>query len=494
MPYQNNQIFLIISIDKKLRKDHIYEKTECTTILVGKKATIDGSTMIARSEDGGRTIVPEKFEVITPDKQPKHYESVISHQKIDDADLPSNPLRYTSAPDASGENGIWAAAGINADNIAMTATETITTNSRIQGIDPLLEKDGLGEEDFVTLTLPYIHSAKEGVERVGYLLEKYGTYEMNGMAFSDKNEIWYLETIGGHHWAARRIPDDAYVIAPNRLNIDEFHFDSEDFMFSDDLKDLIEEYHLNPDKDGYNLRHIFGSSTIKDAHYNNPRAWFVHRYFDPEFDGNPGDQDQPFITYAKKQISIEDIKFIESSHYQDTPFDAYGDMGTEAQKKTFRPIGINRNFETHILQIRNHVPEGIAGVQWLAFGPNTFNSMVPFYTNITTTPASFQTGPKFDLNKIFWLNKLTAQLGDTNFRVYGELEADFEQKSLAQCHKIQHETDRRAEDLSGSELEELLNKANQKMADIVYNNTVDLLGKMVDEGHSLMTLKYDLLD
>ncbi|KAA8807077.1 dipeptidase, partial [Lactobacillus crispatus] len=26
------------------------KQTECTTILVGKKATIDGSTMIARSE------------------------------------------------------------------------------------------------------------------------------------------------------------------------------------------------------------------------------------------------------------------------------------------------------------------------------------------------------------------------------------------------------------------------------------------------------------
>ncbi|XOW22198.1 C69 family dipeptidase [Lactococcus cremoris] len=65
-----------------------------------------------------------------------------------------------------------------------------------------------------------MQSAREGVERVGQLLEKYGTYESNGMAFSDKDEIWWLETLGGHQWAAIRIPDDAYVIAPNRLNID----------------------------------------------------------------------------------------------------------------------------------------------------------------------------------------------------------------------------------------------------------------------------------
>ncbi|MCT2878578.1 C69 family dipeptidase [Lactobacillus delbrueckii] len=468
---------------------------ECTTILVGKDATIDGSTMIARSEDGGSTIIPEAFIAVNPKEQPKHYKAVISGQEIDDEDLLPNPLRYTSAPDASGKNGIWAAAGINDATVAMTATETITTNSRIQGIDPLVEEGGLGEEDFVTLTLPYIHSAREGVKRLGYLVEKYGTYEMNGSAFADHDEVWYIETIGGHHWAARRIPDDAYVAAPNRLNIDFFDFnDEENFMCSSDLLDIINEYHLNPDYQGYNLRHIFGSSTIKDAHYNNPRAWYIHRYFDPEWEGEPGDQDQPFITYAKKKISPEDIKFLESSHYQDTKYDAYSTTNTEAEKKLFRPIGINRNFETHILQIRNDVEEGIAGVQWLAFGPNTFNCFVPFYTNVTTTPASFQTGPDFDLTKIFWLNKLNAQLGDTNYKVYSALEQAFEEKTMAKLRQIENETDRAVKGLTGRDLQEKLEEANQKMADLTYKQTAALTGEMVKDGHSLMKLKYDLLD
>ena len=73
----------------------------------------------------------------------------------------------------------------------------------------------MGEEDLVTLVLPYIKSAREGVERLGQLLKTYGTYEPNGIAFADKEEVWWLETIGGHHWAAVRIPDDSYVVAPN---------------------------------------------------------------------------------------------------------------------------------------------------------------------------------------------------------------------------------------------------------------------------------------
>lgn len=473
------------------------ETAECTTILVGKKASIDGSTMIARSEDGGSTIIPERFEIVEPEQQPKHYQSVISKQKIDDADLTSEkPLRYTSVPEALGTMGVWAAAGINADNVAMTATETITTNSRLQGVDPCLDsaEGGIGEEDFVTLTLPYLHSAKDGVKRLGYLVNKYGTYEKNGIAFADKDEVWYFETIGGHHWIARRIPDDAYVVAPNRLNIDEFKFDDPDFACSADLKDLIEKYHLNPDREGYNMRHIFGSSTIKDAHYNNPRAWYAHNFFNPEFGGKPGDQDQPFICHANRKISIEDIKWVESSHYQDTPYDVYGDEGTPESRKTFRPIGINRNFETHILQIRNDVPAEFAGVQWLAFGPNTFNSMVPFYTNSTKAPACYQTGAKIDLTKIFWLDKIAAQIGDSNYKVYSPLEQAFEEKTMAQCHHIQHETDAKANDLKGSELQDLLNQANEKMANQVYSNMVDLLGEMLAYGHKRMHLQYNLHD
>ena len=99
-------------------------------------------------------------------------------------DLPDSPLRYTSVPDALGKDGIWGGAGINSANVAMSATETITTNARVLGADPLV-KDGFGEEDMLTLVLPYIKTAREGVLRLGELLETYGTYESNGIAFAD---------------------------------------------------------------------------------------------------------------------------------------------------------------------------------------------------------------------------------------------------------------------------------------------------------------------
>ena len=121
--------------------------------------------------------------------------------------------------------------------------------------------------------------------------------------------------------------------------------------------------------------------------------------------------------------------------------------------------------------------------------------MVPFYTNVVDTPASFRdTGSEFNLQSIFWLNKLMSQLGDTNFKLYGELESAFEQKTVAACYQVQHQTDKLAQELQGAKLQACLTKANQEMADLTFANTVELLGKMVEEGHSHMQLKYDLLD
>ena len=254
----------------------------CTTILVGKKASYDGSTMIARNDDSpSGKFTPKKYVVVHPDEQPRQYISVLSHVEID---LPDNPMRYTAVPNALEGEGIWAASGVNEANVAMTATETITSNPRVLGADPLVVyqpskdgqeeiKGGIGEEDIVCLVLPYIHSAREGVKRLGSLLEQYGTYEMNGIAFQDAEEIWWLETIGGHHWMARKVPDDVYVIMPNQLGIDQFNLEDafseqKEYMCSADLKDFIEKYHLNLAMDGVlNPRDAFGSHDDSDHVY-----------------------------------------------------------------------------------------------------------------------------------------------------------------------------------------------------------------------------------
>lgn len=285
----------------------------CTTILVGKNASYDGSCMIARNDDSGSGhFTSKKMVVVHPDEQKRKYKSVISGVEID---LPDHPMRYTSMPNAQKGEGIWAASGVNAANVGMTATETITSNARVLGADPLV-KNGIGEEDLVYIVLPYIHSAKEGVLRLGSLLEEYGTYEMNGIAFEDTDEIWWLETIGGHHWMARRVPDDCYVVMPNQLGIDTFDFeDSKNYLCSADLKDFVDTYHLDLSFDGnFNPRDAFGSHDDSDHVYNTPRAWAMLRYLNPHDEEwqakGPQADDLPWCKVPEKKITVEDVKYV----------------------------------------------------------------------------------------------------------------------------------------------------------------------------------------
>ena len=195
----------------------------CTTVLVGKAASNDRSTMIARTDDGHFDV--KKMIVLEPKKGRTTYKSVLSHVTIP---LEEGAMRCTACPSVDPKNGVWAATGINEAGVGMTATETITSNPRVLAADPLvvLQKaegrkkeipGGIGEEDIVLLVLPYIRTAREGVERLAALLEQYGTYESNGIAFNDENEVWWMETIGGHHWMARRVPDDVVPVRHGRL-------------------------------------------------------------------------------------------------------------------------------------------------------------------------------------------------------------------------------------------------------------------------------------
>lgn len=88
----------------------------CTTILVGKNASYDGSTMIARNDDSGSGhFTAKKLAVFQPKDYPAVYKSVISGVEIP---LPAGGLRMTAVPNAVEGKGLWAASGVNAANVA----------------------------------------------------------------------------------------------------------------------------------------------------------------------------------------------------------------------------------------------------------------------------------------------------------------------------------------------------------------------------------------
>ena len=151
---------------------------------------------------------------------------------------------------------------------------------------------------------------------------------------------------------------------------------------------------------GTEPRDAFGSHDDSDHVYNTPRAWFMLRYLNPhskKWDGpnadyTPRSDDLPWCMVPEKKITPEDVKYVLSSHYQGTLYDPYGSSQSD-QKGAFRSIGINRNDFMALIQLRPDVDAENCALEWIAYASNAFNTMVPFYANVDTTPLIWPTPP-----------------------------------------------------------------------------------------------------
>lgn len=488
----------------------------CTTLLVGKNASNDHSTMIARTDDGHFDV--KKTIVVTPDKQPKKYKSKISHVEIE---LPENPMRYTSCPSVDQKEGIWAATGINAANVGMTATETITSNPRVLSADPLVElikpktrKDkeipgGIGEEDIVVLVLPYIHSAREGVLRLASLLEKYGTYESNGIAFNDENEVWWMETIGGHHWMAKRVPDDVCVVMPNQFGMDSFDLedafgDQKAHLCSADLNEFIADNYLDCNQNGkFNPRDIFGSHRDMDHIYNTPRAWFMGRYFAPcsykwegeNADFTPESDNIPWSFVPERKVTVEDVRYALSAYYQGTPFNPYTSQDT-GKRGMYRSIGINRTGVTSICQIRPYVPDAVKGLEWICYGSTAFGAFLPVYANTDKIPA-YLSNVTLDTSteNLYWGSRLIGVLADHNYASSIQNIERYQEAVMTKGRRLVIEYDKKiAENSSESDVQKLIAEANEALCRMAKEVTIDTLNKVLADASEHMKNGYNRAD
>ena len=546
----------------------------CTTILVGKKASYDGSTIIARDDDSGSgRYDPKKFIAVAPQDQPRHYRSVLSHVEID---LPDNPCRYSIVPNVLPNRGILAEAGVNEHNVAMSATETIAVNERVLAADPLVKLQpateatnapevpgGIGEEDIITLVLPYVTTAREGVARLAELLETYGTYESNGIIISDVNEIWYVETIGGHHWIARRVPDDCYATIPNQLGIDDFDFDDafstqREFMCSADLREFMDAHHLDRTMSAaassgfgfqptsafgdasmngggnsssgaalghnhFNPRTAFGTATTKDRIYNTPRAWYMQRYLNPSEDWDspaarytPTSDDIPWCRVPENAVTLEDVDFLMSAHFEGTPYDPYGTLGTPESRHRYRPIGINRTGHMVAMQIRPYAPETSRSIMWISYGSGPFTAATPFYANVDDTPTYLRdTTPEVSTDNLYWANRLIAALADAHFYETSNAIEGFAESARAYGHRLVERTDAELREMiaqtSASESQESagaaeitenasiaivvrLQQSNEEMAEYLRTHVTKLLNDVLYTSSNLMHNSFAMSD
>lgn len=465
----------------------------CTTVLVGKKASIDGSVMIARNDDTFLPITPQKF-LVRPAFNRKDF-VLKSNQNNFSAVLPEHGYRYQATPNVDvDKEGIYDESGFNEKNVAMSATESVYANERVLAVDPLV-KDGIAEDTIQTLVLPFIDSAKQGVQYLGKLIEKYGSAEGNGVIFADKNDIWYMEIVTGHHWVASRIPDDMYAVIANQVSQENIDLsDKNNYLVSTNIENFVKDNNLNPDRDQWNVRHIFGTSNEKDRHYNTPRVWFGQKYLNPEIEQDPESSNLPFLRHANRLISLEDIEYIEGSHYNETKFDPLG-SGEKADKLRYRPISLNRTQQSHVLQIRNNVPDDLSTIMWISIGVPSFTPFIPFYGNSTDTDKTFNnTSLKFNINDAYWMYRAVAMLVESHYSKFVQMDLDYLSESHEELNRMVKKIDLEVKSklLSGSQLTEFLTESNHKIVGHMRSKTMNLIGNLITNGLELSKLTFNM--
>ncbi|WP_075888105.1 C69 family dipeptidase [Companilactobacillus crustorum] len=466
-----------------------HKHAACTSIMVGKKAAMDGSNFIARNEDNFVANWPKKFFVQAAIKN--RQETYVSPYNKFSLQLPESGYRYTTSPDADQTEGWYEEDGINEKNVGMSATESVFANEKVLAYDPLVMQ-GLAEDSMTTVILPYVDSARAGVKRLGELVAKYGSAEGNGVQFFDQDEIWYVELATGHHWVAIRIPDDSYAVAANQIGIEDIDFDDPDnYMWSDGIQEFVTEHSLNPDFDRWDFRHIFGTNTKQDHHYNTPRVWYGQKLLNPSVEQNPESSELPFLRRPDQKISVEDIQTVLASHFNETPFDPIG-SGNEADKKRYRAISLSRTANSHILQLRNDSKKTLA-IEWKALGIPSFSSYVPFFTNANDIDKSYSYVPeKLDLNSAYWMYETLAMIVESHYQEFSEPNLAY-QKELSEWARrkiaaVEAETVK----MSTTQLTDYLTEQNHIIAQHFNQATKEHLADLVTKGTELSKLTFKM--
>lgn len=389
-------------------------RSSCTSILIGKKASLDGTVIIGRNEDS-RTAWPKHLQ-FNPHRQQPNAEFISKANKFRLA-LPEVAYQYSATPEWTDHYCIFAEDGINEYHVAISATESAYANERVLAVDPFELETGLLEEAIITVVLPYVKTAREGVRRLGKIIDEHGSAEANGILFADQDEAWYFEVGSGHQWVAQRIPDDQYAVVANQLAIQVVDFkDADQFITSPNLESFVQDHHLWPADRPFNFRRIFGTADDSDLVYNTPRVWSGQRLLTTSVTQQPHSFELPFTRRPDDPISIAQAERVLSDHFQGTDFDLVANPQATIR---YRPISVATTQESHLLQLRSGVDESLVGIHWLAMGVSAQSVYVPFYSTGVKVPMMYTRGKEtYTNNSAYWLFKQASVLLDRNWQHY----------------------------------------------------------------------------
>ena len=409
----------------------------CTSIVVSKSASSDGSVMTTHAVDG-------------------NFEFRIG--LVDAKDHPIGTMRPVMKGGGRGREREQARrigeipeikhtfARFDASYSFMNEKQVAIGETTIGGHRELYNDEGLFDiMELQRIALERANTAREAIRIMGGLATEYG-YSDYGECLTviDKNEAWFFEIFGagpiesGAVWAARRIPDGEVGVSANRSRITTLDLSDPDHcMASENVFSLAEEMgYWDPESgDPFIFNRVYAGPP---SYYSYRREWRVYDLLAPSQKFSPFDRDLPFSVKPDQTVSPQDLMRIHRDSYEGTEFDltkgpAAGPFGSPNRWSTpvrapeghvgwERSIAIFRCAYCVVLQCRDDLPDWIGGRAWFAEDDPKTSCFIPFYCGITRLPECFQVGgrDRFERDSAFWAFNFVANWAELKYEYMAE--------------------------------------------------------------------------
>ncbi len=413
------KLFILLSI---LVAGTVYVEA-CTNLIVGKKASKDGSVMCSYSaDDYGMFIGLCHF--------PAGKHSKGEMRKVYDWDTNEYHGEIPEAEETYNVIG-------NINEYQVSIGETT-----FGGREEMVDTTGiLDYGSLIYIALQRSKTAREAIKVMTGLVETYG-YCSEGETFTicDPNEAWIMEMMGkgpgskGVVWVALRVPDDAICAHANQSRIRTFNIkDKKNVMVSDDCIGYARRmgWFDGADKD-FSFCDAYAKPDFSGRRICDARVWSFFNHFSddmnryiPYVEGKQADTEPlPLWIVPNRKVSLQDMEACMRDHYEGTPFSLDNDPGrgvwdmpyrptpltyTVDGKKYFneRPISTQQSAFSYVAQLRSWLPRQIGGILWFGNDDGNMVAFTPVYCGNTVRPECYNTKGADDVtfsNKnAFWV-------------------------------------------------------------------------------------------
>ncbi len=392
------------------------QERECFLIMVGPEASATGEVLLAHNNDlTGREA---SFLVKVPAGEAMQ---LPVKDLPDTAPACSMLVLQTYKGFAEGD-----AVAVNEYGVAIAGGVSLKQdrNARAEEIDPLIA-GGLGG-GVRYYALQHARTARECVKIIGALYDRYGCAYPSGVGIADAREMWYLESGGGHMWAAMQIPPNAFFLAANSYNLPMVDVqDTLYFLCSAPLRELAlrEGYgdgRLFPFADwfGGGYRERTGNNR-----YNLLRLQRAAILLGSLSAGTPGDTFRPPFHLPRHKISLEQCFGVLRDYYDGTRYNIFSPANRSHPARAIADAGC---VHSSVITLTPGRPADYGAVIWTGLGPSLTTVYVPVFFGVESLPPGYdQASPEPSEMSAFWIFR---QLADLTWRDYPALTRSWQQQ------------------------------------------------------------------